>query len=295
MPKQQTGGNTPCPDSLHRIRDSGSAHELSDSGDIGNLLSGLNSRHPDKAWEWFLQAFSPLLMKAARFHAQSNDLSQDCFLFICEKLLERRFRRLRHFDMARGIPFRAWLTVTAVNLARDWHRQEFGRRRLPRAIQCMDEFDQAVYRLKYMKQLEVPACLALLRERFAEATHKRLSESLARLHHALTPESRWRLSFVNQPLQHRHVSYESGFVTLPFSGEDIPHREAVTSQRLRNLERALSELQARERLLVRLRFEHQLTLEQAAQIAGCTNLHQARRLEKKALEKLRSLLTEENY
>jgi len=260
---------------------------------LGEFLSDLKDDPTDRAWSRFLERYSSLLMKVARFHAQSPDLAQDCFIFICEKIVEKNFRRVVSFRPEKGVPFRAWLSAVANNLARDWHRHEFGRQRLPSVVQAMGELDQAVYRLKYLKHLENTACLTILRHRFPRVDRQRLSESLARLHQAFSPEARWRLSFVNNSPEHRQISYESGFVALPFTKENETHETAEADEDLRQLKSALDQLSPHQRLLVRLRYEQQLSLEQIARIAGCTNLHQARRQVEEALKMLRRLILDQ--
>lgn len=263
------------------------------AADIEKLLAGLDDIPPADLWKQFLECHAWAVMKVAQFHAPAEDLAQDCFLYICEKLAVDGFRKLKKFDPARAVPFDSWLTVVVSNLARDWRRQEFGRRRLPTAVRAMSELDQAVYRLKYFRQLEASVCLKSLRERFPNITRTQLTESLSRLHDAFSPEERWRLSFANQAPEHRHVSYESGFITNPFtSGTRGPDEEAVRSERAQCLREILATFPVRQRLLLRLRFEQQLSLREAARIAGCTNLHQARRLIQKALDELRPLLAE---
>lgn len=291
MSKPKTVEGVPQSGDVRRIRGARSSPCESSAKDFASLLKSLKRNPPDKAWARFLQLFSPVLMKAANYHTQSSELAKDCFLFICEKLVERGFEHLDRFDPGRGVGFRSWLAAVANNLALDWHRQQFGRTRLPRAVQAMSELDQAVYRLKYLKRMENAACLALLRRHFPRIGRQQLSESLARLHQAFSPQARWRLSFVNRPRAQRQVSYESGFVTLDFDNDDAPHEEAVVQQKTRHLERALAQLSTQQRLLLRLRFEQQLSLEQAARITGCSNLHQARRMIEKAITQLRGLLS----
>jgi len=96
---------------------------------------------------------------------------------------------------------------------------------------------------------------------------------------------------VNQPAAHQHISFESGFIALPVTGStDNPESKMATHQENRQLRLALAKLEPRERLLLRLRFEYQRSLEETACIAGCSNLHQARRQVDKALDRLRAVL-----
>lgn len=256
--------------------------------EITSLLAGLQGRDPGEAWEQFLSNRAALLMKIARYHAHREDHAQDCFLYICEKLAEHRFRRLRAFDPDTATPFEAWLSTVTNNLARDWRRRRFGRIRSPRAIAALHAFDREMYRLHFEQELDLTTCRALLAERFPESSPEAVGAALDRIHNALTPRQRWRLSFLNHPGEKRFRSLEGGCLHIA-AADHAPEQSAVNAQDMDRLHRALDGLEAEERLLLRLRYEEQLSLREVAGIAGLRDLHQARRKIEQALVKIRAV------
>ena len=69
-----------------------------------------------------------------------------------------------------------------------------------------------------------------------------------------------------------------------------PEARAVIEERQRSLGRALARLPKRESLLVRLRFEQELTLEQIAKLLDLGNAQRADRQIKDVLARLREAL-----
>jgi RNA polymerase sigma factor (sigma-70 family) len=257
---------------------------------ISSVLSELAGPQSAKAWRRFIDDRAGQLMKIARYHTQIEDQAQDCFLHICEKLCENGFRRLRRFDEKRGVPFEAWLSSVANNLCHDWRRQQFGRRRTPTAILALEQFDQQVYRLKFERRLDISTCLSLLQKNNSGLTHEILSASLGRIHNALSSRQRWRLNFLNQPADQRMVSQEAGHVLIADTGDSGPVETTLLSHELESLNQALARLISDQRLVLRLRFEESLSLQDVARIMRLDNLHQARRRIEKALEQLRRYL-----
>ena len=62
-----------------------------------NILEQLRSSDPHEAWTRFLEEHSGLIFQVVRHFENDLDRASDCFQFICEKLSEHRFRRLRQF------------------------------------------------------------------------------------------------------------------------------------------------------------------------------------------------------
>ncbi len=257
---------------------------------VAALLVALDSSGDETAWRAFLDEWSPLLARVARNHARYDELANDCFLFLCERLVENRYRRLRQFDAARGVAFSAWLSVVANNLARDWWRQEYGRRRLPSAIRRLDDYERAVFRLRIERRLPLTACRELLRQQFPGQS-ARLPDALERIHQVLSSRQRWRWSFRGARADRARDAEPKANLQL-VSTDASPLQALDDDARRGALEAALNTLDAEQRLLVRLRFQEQLSLAEVARAAGLTNLHMARRRLDAALAALRSALAE---
>jgi RNA polymerase sigma factor (sigma-70 family) len=69
-----------------------------------------------------------------------------------------------------------------------------------------------------------------------------------------------------------------------------PELQAIDNERRRHLSNALAKLSSDERLLIRLRFEEGLTLDQVATLLGLGNAQRADRRVKEILERLQKLI-----
>ena len=109
--------------------------EYSDKNlNIRDLLYRLNSVDSGAAWAEFIDHFAPLIMKAASQFEYEQSRSNDCFLYVCEKISDGGFRRLSRFNTRGRAGFRTWLGTVVFNLCVDWHRKEFGRVQMLPAI-----------------------------------------------------------------------------------------------------------------------------------------------------------------
>ena len=251
---------------------------------IATLLAALRGARPDAAWRTFLERYSAQIMHVVRQRQYTAQMADDCFLFVCERLSDDNFGRLQQFDPARGVAFRGWLSAVVANLCVEWHRREFGRERMPPAIERLSALDQRVFRYRYQQDLGLQTCFELLRGEVPDLTREKLSAALARVQNALSWRQRWSL------LRHRGrylapATGQSSVFDLPDRGAD-PERLASIDERRGRLRRALQQLPPEDRLLLRLRFEQDLSLEQVARVAGLPNLHMARRRIEAAVARL---------
>jgi hypothetical protein len=108
-----------------------------------------------------------------------------------------------------------------------------------------------------------------LRSAFPDTTPARLAESSARIEKELTMKQR-RLVDARLSRQASQTSAtlresEAAHANIPDAAPN-PEAQALLGERARALKRALGRLPQRERLLIRLRFEQELTLEQVAKL-----------------------------
>lgn len=255
------------------------------------LLARLGQPRPDAAWTSFLDHFAGQIMRVVRQRQYNPQQADDCFLFVCECLSDDGFRRLQQFHPERGVPFRSWLDAVATNLCVEWHRREFGRLRVPPAILRLSDRDQEVFKYRYQKDLDLQTCLHLLQQKEPQLNRAELANSLSRIQSALTGRQRWNYARQHErgstPLVHGSETTEQA--------DHQPGPEASTAERQQQskIRWALSQLQAEDRLLLRLRFEQDLPFADVARIAGLSNLHLARRRIEAALSQLQELLSEE--
>lgn len=261
---------------------------------ITDLLERLSSGGVDAAWSEFLARYSPLIMHVVRRHGLDDDRARECFNHVCASLSDDGFRRLLSFRANGPARFKTWLIAVVSNLCVDQRRKEQGRSRPPQNVSRLPELDQQVYRCIYERRMSRVQCLQTLMPRFPELTGATVSEINARLFALLTPQQRWQLSVrtpAQNPLTRGETSEDDGpawRVAEPGPGPDELTSE---SQQQRQLQDALSKLPAEQRLLLRLRYEQDLTLAEVARLTGQPDLFRANRKIQVALDALAELMS----
>jgi RNA polymerase sigma factor (sigma-70 family) len=260
---------------------------------VSALLAGLASPAPGPAWDEFLRRYSATIMQIVRRYETDPDRVAECFQRVCESLSDRGFRRLLSYRQDSPASFRSWVSTVAANLCIDWRRQKRGRFRPVRAVTRLPEREQMVYRCIYVRGLSRAECLRLLTPRFPDLTEAEIADINARLFSLLTPRQRWQLgtrTAIARP--------QAGELTLEFDDAALqledpgpgPEQLLHSEQERGRLAAALAELPARERLLLRLRYEQDLTLAEVARLTGLHDPFRANRQIQAALAALAALI-----
>jgi RNA polymerase sigma factor (sigma-70 family) len=264
-----------------------------DERQIRSLLQGLGSQRPQEAWERFLKEYSSTIFQIIRFSERNPDHISDCFVFVCEQLSRNRFRRLRQFRLDGPATFSTWLHAVVRRLYLDWRRKEFGRYRIFQSVAKLSGFDQAVFQLVYEQGTSPEQSLLHLSQLFPDTTNERFMRSLERIQRMLTPRQRWLLSMRSANTSAVGAKQDEEEVSLvdqvPDSLPD-PASLAAKQEELNALSRVLSGLAKRDRLLIRLRFEQEFTLEQVARLMKFGDAQSADRQIRRVLEQLRQKL-----
>jgi RNA polymerase sigma factor (sigma-70 family) len=181
------------------------------------------------------------------------------------------------------------------NLCVDWHRQQQGRTRPAPCVLQLPDLDQQVYQCIYVRRMSRAQCLQELMPRFPGLTDATVSEINARLFALLTPQQRWQLSVRTRALQqvNRRASSEDDDLTerVPEPGPG-PDELAAELQEQRQLGDALARLPAEQRLLLRLRYEQNLTLAEVARLTNQPDPFRANRRIQSALKALADLISD---
>jgi len=239
---------------------------------ISGLLYRLNSADAGSAWAEFIDRFAPLLMSVVCQFEYGQDRSNECFLYVSEKLCDQQFRRLQKFNTGGKASFNTWLGAVVFNLCVDWHRKEFGRVQMLPAITALPAFDQSVYRFSFEQGMRLETCFQTLKTDFPDLTRKQLSDAIGRVHDVLSPRQRWNINVRNRRRRTAEVDLEQ----LPCS-ESGPENDAKTRQSHEDLQQAMNQLNADQRLLLHLRFRQGLTLKKIAEITHLGDPFRARR------------------
>ena len=242
-----------------------------DDARVGLILRGLASDRAEEAWTEFLRAYSTLILQVARHFGRDVDQVAECFLFVCECLAQGRFRRLRRFRPEGPARFSTWLWAVARNLCLDWRRREFGRWRLFGSIARLSSLDREIYCRVFENALSLDEALPAVRVLFPGLDQEQLAESCRRVQDALSSRQMWllgarrpKLESLDGPVPGREAMPRGD---VPDSRPD-PEALAVRNEERTALVRALGRLSGPERLLIRLRFQQELTLEQVARLTG---------------------------
>jgi len=254
------------------------------------MMERLGSREPWEAWTAFLESYSRAILQVAHTFEHEQDARSDCFLFVCERLSENQFRRLRRFQPGGRARFTTWLQVVVRNLCLDWHRQEYGRQRVFQSVARLPPFDQEVFREVYTRGLSREDCFFRLRFTHASLTREEVDQSLERIQRELTPRQLWLLSSCNPKLESLEAEPDGN---PELSQRQIvdprpdPETLAALKEQESGLQRALDRLSASERLLLQLRFDQGLTLLEIARLVELKDAQTVDRRIRDILEKLR--------
>jgi RNA polymerase sigma factor (sigma-70 family) len=260
---------------------------------VTELLERLSSGRVDAAWSEFLARYSALIMHVIRRYEADHERATECFMHVCGALSDDRFRKLLSFRPGGPARFRTWLMAVAANLCVDWRRREQGRPRTLRCVARLPELEQQVYRCLYLHGMSRTQCRRVLLPRYPELTEQQVADINAHLFGLLTPRQRWRLS-MRSPEVAPVVSiaeYEDDGdaweLADPGAGPDELTDE---TQQRRQLEEALAQLPEDQRLLLRLRYEQDLTLAEVARLTRQPDPFRANRQIHAALEALGRLM-----
>jgi RNA polymerase sigma factor (sigma-70 family) len=250
----------------------------------------------DRGAEWgaFLAEHASLVLQVVRLFERDADGVQDCFLFVCERLRRDDLRRIRRFREGGAASFPTWLRAVVRRLCLDWRRHRFGRFRLPRAIARLPELDQEAFRCIHLRHLSENETLHGLRALWPSLTRDELGDALARVARSLKGLQSWLLLVRRPRLQSLSEAptdddQGDGGAGLVDPTAD-PERDAANHELVEALANALDRLPPPARLLVRLRYGQELSLEAIARLTGLSGVSQVERQLHGALEELRAMM-----
>jgi len=256
------------------------------------MLEELRSSQSREAWAEFLRQYSSLIFQTCQFSTSDADQAADCFVFACEQLSRNHFRRLLRFRPQGAASFSTWLRVVVRNLCLDWRRKQFGRPRLLRSIARLPQLEGEIYRCRYEQGLSLDETLLLLCPNFPGLSIQRLVETEAHVRESLSPRQLWLVSArkarARGALQGPAVGLAEEDYALQDPADPRSNQESAlaSQEQEKHLRSALAKLPAPERLLIRLRFEEGLSLEQIARLTG---LGDAQRVHRRIADVLATL------
>jgi RNA polymerase sigma factor (sigma-70 family) len=245
----------------------------------------------EQAWDTFLDQFAPVVLQVVHLYTQDEDQVHDCFVFVCERLRRDDLRKLRKFKPEGSASFPTWLRAVTRNLCLDWYRKRYGRPRPYRSITRLPKLEQEVFRAVHMQSLTESEAFNSLKVLYPALDWSVFRDCLVRIERALSSQQSWRLtassprllSLSSSPRDPQGLEQDTEIPDLEHDPED----ETSRRQYMAALQQALGHLTTKERLIVRLRFEQELTLEQIAQLTHLESARAAQAIISKALDALK--------
>lgn len=95
--------------------------------ELVQLLQSFEDISREKAWQAFLDSFSPLILHAARSGSDGYDEGMDLYAAALDALRAEDFRKLRRYSADPRSKFSTWLVVVVRRICIDAQREKFGR------------------------------------------------------------------------------------------------------------------------------------------------------------------------
>ena len=259
----------PMPDLRKLSGDADGQSVLSDSD-----LLALFQHQPEKAWRAFIDKHANTIFSLLRNLGFDYDEAMDRFVYVCEKLTEKDFRRLKaikytgsHGDVT------PWLRQVVRRLCINWVWAAEGRKRLLKPIARLGPRERRVFELYFWNGL-MPSVIEerLSQEHFEGVTLGSVFQALEQIFSRLSEKKLWRLisnlARAGVPVSLDDVDDEIGLsIDPPYDSSD-PEQELVRREEDRRLRGALRELPEKHLLIVQFRFEHALGTREIAELLG---------------------------
>ncbi len=261
---------------------------------ISEWLPALLAQDHEQAWDEFLKQYAALVLQIVHLFERDQDRIDDCFVFVCEHLKRNSMKKLRRFDPGGTASFPTWLRAVARNLCMDWRRKRFGRPRLYRSIARLPALEREIFRCVHQQGLSENEAFHTMKGLNPALTRVQLAEGLTHIEQALSSHQEWLLTTRHPRMETLSSPSGTSSQTGPerevsASGPD-PEEQASQHEHLAALRQALGRLPTGQRLLVRLRFEQELSLEQIARLTQMDSPLKVQRALQKAIETLREEL-----
>jgi len=257
-----------------------------------NLLEQLGTASAGTAWKVFLHRYTPLIMSVARQYRRDQQSVHDCYLFVCEKLIDDDFRRLRAWRRRENLRFTSWLRAVVANLCVDWYRSVQGRQRSVSAISQLPEQERLVYTHRFEFGASLRECHEAVAITYPQLSELDVAAIIRHINRVLTPQQHWMLASRPRLAKSLDDVETRREAELTWDEQETPEQLASSSQQQARLRAAFRQLPTGQRLLLKLRYQQGLSLKEVARLTGHENLQQARYQIRLALERLQALLSD---
>jgi len=230
----------------------------------------LFQHEPERAWDLFIKRYADFIFTQLHILGFDYDGAMDRFVYICEKLSEENFRRLRTVRYAgdKG-ELTPWLRKVIKNLCINWAWSLEGRRRLFKPVARLPEGEQKIFELYFWRGFMPSEIYEQLRlDGQQELEYIAVLDSLERIFSVLNQQNLWSL-LCNLARRRGNVSLdeiEEETGREPVDDHANPEEIVLQKETAELLTRSLGTLSTQERLVVQLHFTESLTVKEVAEV-----------------------------
>lgn len=256
-----------------------------------DLLSLFHS-DPDRAWRLFIDRYADRIYSQLRHLGFDYDQAMDRFVYICEKLAEEDYRRLKtvRYTGSAG-DLTPWVRKVVKNFSINWAWSEEGRKRLLKPISRMPQRERRIFELYFWRGLSPSA----IREQIGLEGQQEISladvfDALERIFSRLSQKKLWRLlsnlSRMRGTVSLDEINEETGTAIEPADTLANPEQAFIRSESEERLSAALDGLLPAERLSIQLRYEEGMPVKEIGEILRLSE-KEVKSLLKSAMGRLR--------
>ena len=258
---------------------------------IGPLLKALGSGSAESAWTDFLAIYSETVFGVVKVFTRDADQSSDCFLFVCERLAAKSYRRLRVFEPNGRAQFSTWLRAVVRNLCLDWYRSKYGRRGLFRSIASRSTIDQELFIAAFHRADSIHQIWLDLSRKGYSLSYSEIESRVEQLRTSLSARQLWLVSASRVSIDTIEEGEEDRLALLADAAPN-PEMLAMLRETETIVRKSLAHLHTSDRILLRLRYVEGLPLIEVARLLGLKDAQTADRRIREAIERLRKHLPE---
>lgn len=241
--------------------------------DLNFLRQLFLSASAEAAWKEFLRRYSNLFLKVIWQFDKNRDKVMDTYLYVCKRFADNEFEILRKFRMDYGKnppKLSTWLGAVVRNMCIDYYRVEHGRRRYPRSILQLPDFERKVFELHFWRGHSV--------EEIEHQLGVRKSGSVPRA-----------LQRVEKELTRPPLRQQADDTFVPYDETTMVVDSSFSQQEelLDLVDGWLKTLEPRERLIVRLKFWENMKANEIASVLRIQGQQKVYSILRKALKKLK--------
>ena len=228
--------------------------------------------NPPQAWRLFIDRYADAIFSLIRSLGFDYDQAMDRFAFVCEKLCERDFRRMKAIKYAgsRG-DLTPWVRQVVKRLCINWAWSEEGRKRLLKPIASLGPLERRVFELYFWQGLTPSQIDERLRqEHFSGLETTSVFDALEQILSQISEKKLWRLlsnlARTRGAISLDEPNEESGILPDVAADGADPEMELIQREQDRVLQRALQHLPTQGVLMLQFRYEHALSIPEIAEL-----------------------------